>query len=172
MAEYSKKFVARYIERGPISLQKLSIQDDIITYSTKNGIALEFDPLEFLALLSSHIPQKYESITRYYGHYSCKLRGKRAKLKALISDSIDPIPEPSTPPSRTWAACMKRVLELNPLECPKCKSDMRIVAFLNDTREINKIMQSIGIPAPEPPLKIPTKDDLFSEIVDPTFDEF
>ena len=74
----SKKFVARYIERGPISLQKLSIQDDIITYSTKDGTAHEFDPLEFLALITSHIPQKYESITRYYGHYSSRLRGKRA----------------------------------------------------------------------------------------------
>lgn len=165
----SKKFVARYIERGPISLQKISIQDDIITYSTNDGTAHEFDPLEFLALLTSHIPQKYESITRYYGHYSCRSRGRRVKATC---NQIEPIPEPISPPSRNWAACMKRVLELNPLECPKCKSNMRIVAFLNDTREINKIMESLGIPAPEPPPKIPNKRDLFSQIVDPTYDEF
>ena len=95
----SKKFVARYIERGPISLQKLSIQDDIITYSTKDGTAHEFDPLEFLAPLSSHIPQEYESITRYYGHYSSRLRGKRAKA---TSNQIEPLPGPISPPSRTW----------------------------------------------------------------------
>jgi hypothetical protein len=67
----SKRFVARYIERGPVSLEKLSIQDDIITYTTKDGAAHEFDALEFLALLSTHITKPYESLTRYYGFWSC-----------------------------------------------------------------------------------------------------
>jgi hypothetical protein len=29
--------VARYIERGPVSLEKLSVDDDIITYTTKES---------------------------------------------------------------------------------------------------------------------------------------
>ena len=53
----SEQFVARYIERAPLSLEKLSIQDDIVTYSTKDGAAHEFDALEFLAELSAHIPK-------------------------------------------------------------------------------------------------------------------
>ncbi len=48
----SEQFVARYIERTPLSLEKLSIQDDIVTYATKDGAAHEFDALEFLAALS------------------------------------------------------------------------------------------------------------------------
>jgi len=32
-----------YIERGPISLEKLTIQDDIITYATKDERAHDFD---------------------------------------------------------------------------------------------------------------------------------
>jgi hypothetical protein len=51
----SAQFVARYIERAPLSLEKTSIQDDIVTYSTKDGTAHEFDALEFLATLSCHI---------------------------------------------------------------------------------------------------------------------
>ena len=51
----SEQFVARYIERAPLSLEKLSIQDDIVTYTTKDGAAHEFDTLEFLAELSAHI---------------------------------------------------------------------------------------------------------------------
>ena len=35
----SEQFVARYIERAPLSLEKLSIQDDIVTYTTKDGAA-------------------------------------------------------------------------------------------------------------------------------------
>jgi len=72
----SERFVARYIERGPVSLTKLSITDDIITYTTSDGTAHEFDALEFLALLSSQVPRPYESLTRYYGFYSCRVRGK------------------------------------------------------------------------------------------------
>jgi hypothetical protein len=49
----SEQFVARYIERAPLSLEKLSIQDDIVTYTTKDGAAHEFDALEFLAALLS-----------------------------------------------------------------------------------------------------------------------
>jgi hypothetical protein len=61
----SEQFVARYIERAPLeraplSLEKLSIQDDIVTYTTKDGAAHEFDALEFLAALSVHIPKTYE----------------------------------------------------------------------------------------------------------------
>ena len=35
----SEQFVARYIERGPLALEKLSIQDDIVTYTTKDDVA-------------------------------------------------------------------------------------------------------------------------------------
>ncbi len=85
--EQSDKFVARYVERGPLSLEKLSIEDgqngmepataSLVVYTTKDGTTHEFDALEVLALLSSHIPNSYESITRYYGYYSCRARGER-----------------------------------------------------------------------------------------------
>jgi len=149
----SERFVARYIERGPISLEKLSIQDDIVTYTTKEGKAHEFDGLEFLALLSSHIARPYESLTRYFGFYSCRSRGER--IKRLSTPLIEDLPEPKTKASSTWASCMKRVLEINPLECPKCQSEMRIVAFVHDTAEINKIMRSLDFPDFKPPAPLP-----------------
>ena len=34
----SERFVARYIERAPLSLEKLSMQDDIVIYTTKEGV--------------------------------------------------------------------------------------------------------------------------------------
>ena len=59
--------MARYIERAPLSLEKLFIQDNSIAYCTKDATAHEFDALEFFAELSCHIPKTYESITIYYG---------------------------------------------------------------------------------------------------------
>jgi hypothetical protein len=157
------KFVARYIERGPISLEKLTIQDDIITYTTKDERAHEFDAMEFLALLLCHIPKPYESTSRYYGWYSCRARGERKK-RSPVQDS--PPLEPAGRPSLTWAQCFKRIYEINPLECPKCQSEMRIIAFVTNEREISKIATSLGIPkatAPPPTPQAP-QQELFEEI--------
>jgi hypothetical protein len=56
------------------------LDGDRVTYRTKEGRAHELDGFEFLALLSSHIAKPYESLTRYYGWYSCRARGERQKL--------------------------------------------------------------------------------------------
>jgi hypothetical protein len=150
-------FVARYIERCSLSLEKLSIDEDIVTYTTNDGRAHEFDALEFLALLSTGIPKPGESVIRYYGRYSCRGRGERAKEAAVMAKTGEALenPEPTQKPSATWAQCMKRILEIDPLECPKCGSQMRIIAFVHDCREIEKIMQSLGIPKSQAPPPIP-----------------
>jgi len=67
--------------------------------------------------------------------------------------------------SSSWAAVIKQVHELNPLECPRCKGTRRIIAFLEDSAEIKKIMPSLRLPdfkAPAP-LKTgpPEQDDLW-----------
>jgi hypothetical protein len=152
----SERFVARYIERGPLSLEKLSITDDIVTYTTSDGKAHEFDALELLALLSCQIPRPYESLTRYYGYYSCRARGKRKKqlLQAQQAEE-NSMSEAPAKPSSSWAACIKRIYEVDPLECPKCKNKMRIIAFMHDPLEINKLTESAGIENFHPPPKIP-----------------
>lgn len=167
--EGSEKFVARYVERGPLSLEKLSLQDDIVTYTTKDGTAHEFDAVEFLALLSAHIPKPYESTTRYYGWYSSRARGERKKISAPELAEVQH--EPKNKPSSSWARCIKQIYELDPLECPKCKSKMRILSFLHDTLEIKNIMKSLGIPdhtAPPPIPDVSRQCPIFDEI--PTYD--
>jgi hypothetical protein len=143
----SEQFVARYIERAPLSLEKLSIQEDIVTYTTKDGAAHEFDALQFLALLSAQVPKPYESLTRYFGRYSCRRRGERAKKLS------PPLAEEKEQESHyrhefrksSWAACIKRIYEINPLECPHCKAQMRIIALIQDEHSIKDIMKSQGL---------------------------
>jgi hypothetical protein len=158
------RFVARYIERGPLSLEKLSITDDIVSYSTNDGSTHEFDALEFLALMSCQIPKPYESLTRYYGWYSCRARGERAKGTSIppSDDAAEPRPSPSV----SWASCMKRIFEIDPLECPRCKGTMRIVAFLTNQQDILAIADALRIPHAQAPPKLPrppTKE-FFDEI--------
>jgi len=178
----SSQFVARYIERGPLSLEKLSLQDDIVTYTTKDNTAHDFDALEFLALLSAQIPRTYESICRYIGRYSSRNRGERKKKAAALTLVLGEerkleVHEPPRKPS-SWAACIKRIYEVDPLECPKCRSTMRIVAFIQDEYAIRDIMKSQGIPDFRPPPRIPKYIDTSEaldnvveyDLIDPEFD--
>jgi hypothetical protein len=147
------RFVARYIERGPLALEKLSITDDIVSYSTNDGATHEFDALQVLALMSCHVPKPYESVTRYYGWYSCRARGERAKRMPILDCAA--AQEQITEPSVSWAACMKRIFEIDPLQCPRCKGQMRIIAFLSDESEILKIADALHIPRAHSPPRFP-----------------
>ena len=146
------------------------MQDDIVTYTTKDGTAHEYDVLEFLALLSAQVPNRGESVTRYFGRYSSRARGERKKKEraaasaTILSGGDEPFEEKHKP-SLSWAECMKRFYEIDPLACPKCGSQMRIIAFLTDHHEIEKIMKSQGIAKAQapPPIalpKLPASDGL------------
>jgi hypothetical protein len=129
------------------------MQDDVVTYSTKDGAAHQFDALEFLAALRCHVPMTYESITRYYGRYSCKRRGEHAKLSPPAEEHESDYRRQFRRSS--WVACIKRIYEIDPLECPTCKAQMRIIAFIQDAYSIKDIMKAQGIRDFQAPPPIP-----------------
>jgi hypothetical protein len=71
----------------------------------------------------------------------------------------------------SWAACIKRIYEIDPLECPRCKAQMRIIAFIQDEHSIKDIMKAQGIPdfqAPPPLLKFIDTTEAIDEL--PSYD--
>jgi hypothetical protein len=122
-----------------------------------------FDPLDFLAEVTQHIPNKGEHQIRYYGFYSNKKRGMRQDRKAA---AVPGQPEPDTTFRRkcrmTWAALIKCVYEacaelgrsVDPLKCPKCGGEMRIISFIDEEAIIQKILKHCGLwkeQSPRPP---------------------
>jgi len=72
-----------------------------------------------------------------------------------------------------WAACIKRVYEIDPLECPTCKAQMRIIAFIQDAHSIKDIMKAQGIPDFQAPPSIPKFIDAVEAIDElPSYDSF
>ena len=41
---------------------------------------------------------------------------------------------------------LKKVYEIDPLQCPKCGGSMKIKAFIHDPEEISRICESLGLP--------------------------
>ena len=52
----------------------------------------------------------------------------------------------------TWPELMKRVWELDVLECPRCLGQMKIVAAIHSPDAIRKILDSMGLPSRAPPI--------------------
>jgi hypothetical protein len=128
-----------------------------------------FEPLDFLASVTQHIPNKGEHQIRYYGWYSNKSRGMR-QHKAQASEDTS-APEPLNAYKLkcrlTWAALIKCVYEVDPLKCTKCGAEMKIVGFVERKSSdlIRMWLSAAGLwkepvprapPEPEPILKVAT----------------
>ena len=48
-----------------------------------------------------------------------------------------------------WARLIRKVYEADPLECPRCKGPMRIIALIEDPAVVRRILQHLGRWAPE-----------------------
>ena len=72
--------------------------------------------------MSVHIPKIYESLTRYYGRYSSRRRGERAKLSFIpatnttqeeVTQNKAESDYRSEFKRSAWAACIKRIYEID-----------------------------------------------------------
>lgn len=190
----AREKLAAYVLHAPISLDRMNYDEaqGTVNYKPKpptpdsppapaggpiaDGGSARFDPLDWLAAVTSHIPNKGQQLVRYSGWYSNKSRGcrKKAELEkaALAAAALDGgTPGASSPPVelpggavaaavnegadddtpfrkqclRAWARLIQRVYEIDPLRCPKCKSPMRFVAFIEEDSVIRKILNHLGL---------------------------
>jgi hypothetical protein len=72
------------------------------------------DALDWIALVTSHIPDPHQQMVRCYGRYSNASRGKRRKqtVPAPWNTGLDSAPQPDSPAQRfgrqrrrSWAGC-------------------------------------------------------------------
>ena len=200
--------LVQYISRCPFSLEriiKLTDTDHVVykaehkncrrfpepgDETLKGGASRNFqvfDPLDFIAEITQHIPNKGEHTIRYYGFYSNKARGMRAE-SALperrdgtakqdnLADIEIEVREEDTPQRKVcrsrWAAMIQKVYEIDPLKCPKCGEQMRIIAFIEKRDQhdvVKKILKHCNL-WKEPKSRAPPKFTLEPEYI--PMDEF
>jgi len=144
----SMENLARYIIRASFSSERLSYvsEDSKVLYKSKSGNdTKEFDAVDFIASITSHIPNQNEQTVRYYGYYSNVCRGRRKKKGIGQYDYVIEEEKDYKVCSKSWARLIKKIYEVDPLLCPKCKGQMRIIAFIEDYKVIKKILDWLGI---------------------------
>ena len=104
--------LARYCARNPVARERLTYDRaaKVVTYRSDKSDGPTagtetVDPLEFLARVLVHIPDKGHVTTRYYGWYANRPRGMRGKAEPAAADGPPAIvPAPRLAPSRPPAA--------------------------------------------------------------------
>jgi hypothetical protein len=142
--------LARYIIRASFSQERMTyIQEESkVVYRSKDDKKEKiFDALEWLAAMCSHVPNKGEQMVRYYGYYSNVSRGKRKMLEEdeLIPSILEPKEGSSKEYRKNWARLIQKIYEVDPLMCPKCSSQMRIISVIEDEEVIKKILKHLGL---------------------------
>ena len=99
-----------------------------------------------LPQLTQHAPEPNKHLVRFFGWYSNKTRGLRARTTA--TGAADPGPTPAARTARRrWAALIKRIWQVDPLACPRCGGPMKILSFINPWQRdvIDRILDHCGL---------------------------
>lgn len=93
-----------------------------------------------------HTSNKGEQLVQCYGFYRNILRGKWRKRKQdyLVPSILNPNGS-SKAYCKNWAWLILKIYGVDPLTCPKCQGDMRIISFLNDRDVIKKILKHMDL---------------------------
>jgi len=135
--------------RPLLSLKRLSFDETggKVRYQySRHGLQEEsMDYLEFIARVTSHIPDKGQVMVRYYGLYSNAHRGKIRKAASTLSPP--PIIEDKSNyvPSKGWAEMIRKVHEVDPLCCPSCGGQMRVISFIEEPKAIDRIIAHLEL---------------------------
>ena len=154
----ARRRLAQYMLRAPFALEKMSYDPEsgTILYRSRMHKTLKrnfqiMHGADWLAQLCWHVPDRFEHLVSYAGWYSNRSRGKRRRKDAQPAE-IAPREVDVREAARvrsTWARLIHKVYEVDPLECPRCKGPMRVIALIEDKAVIRKILTHLGLWAPQ-----------------------
>jgi len=171
--------LCRYGLRAPFSLDRISTTPDgrvrlqlLRPWPNPAGrTEIVLDPQAFLRRLAALVPAPYQNLVRYHGVFAnrSRLRPLLPKPPARIVVPLAPAPALANPNATTstdegatatasrphrmsWAALLKRVLDVDALVCPGCGAAMVVLAFLTDPPVVRRILDHLDLPSIAPKL--------------------
>jgi hypothetical protein len=173
LGESAQESLSEYIARPPISLKKIRygpFKGRVLFHTTyseyfKQNVHM-FEALDFLAELTQHIPPKRLQLIRRYGLYASRTKGwwdrmpwvaerapdswKATHQNSAAADDLGYHPLSSGEEEvdidarkRAWTRLLAKVYEVDPLVCPKCGADMKVIAVIEDPDELKRILRHL-----------------------------
>ena len=141
--------VGKYMIRPVLALERLTFlePEGKVGYRWgRDGAEQEtMDYLEFIARVTSHIPDKGQVMVRYSGLYANAHRGK-VKKESQSPTALRIVEEELRRlPSKGWAAMIRKVYEVDPMICSKCGGRMKVVAFITEVAVVDRIIDHLKL---------------------------
>jgi hypothetical protein len=165
--------LARYIAKPHFALGKMKYAPVSNTVLYHGGMHagrkqnfVVFAATDFLAAVTSHIPNHRQKYINFYGTYSNRTRGKQAADNEP-HDTLSPATESQKEFRKTWAMLIQQVWEVDPLVCPECGKEMKVVQIIQADPDVQadrllesgKPQNSTGPPMPESEITYEPFDD-------------
>jgi hypothetical protein len=177
----AREALSQYIARPPVSLKKLLVEeggtDSVLYYTAYNPYfrtnSKLFPATEFLVEVLQHLPDAGARLIRRYGLYSSRSRGtwsRKPHLLRLAPDGwkkdhqsrpalhLGPAPQDTpdlsvsaTESRSAWARLLAKIYEVDPLRCPRCGCQMRVLAVITDPPQILRILRHLIKTGAAPP---------------------
>ncbi len=144
----------RYCARPCFVSENLRMNGPWIVYrlskpNYKGRKFIQLDPMEFLDRIAAFIPLPRRHRRHYHGVFAPNAPLRKMVRACAKRESFNPTCTRSTVEktrraSLEWAEMIKRIYEIDPLQCSKCGKNIKIIGFVTHQAEINRILKRIG----------------------------
>ena len=154
-------------DAAPILDDRLRLREDgrvelgLKTPWRDGTVALILTPERLVARLAALVPRPEKNLVRYHGVFAPNASDRAAVVPAA-GDASEPEFETSPGPRRPrtgryllWAELLKRVFEVDVLECPRCRGRLRLICAVVDARSARRYLAGTGRAEPEPAARPP-----------------
>jgi hypothetical protein len=165
-----------YFLRPALSLKQLTYKPEkgLVRYQvlkTNGGPSYhEWPAAEFVGRVAALVPHPRKHMVRYYGALgprsplraavtaATKGQASSAELEAgygvtLAAKVTREARRAAGAAGRAWAACLRKIFEVDPVKCVKCGGEMKLVSVILDDRELDRILAHQGWPTEFPKTK-------------------
>jgi Zn-finger nucleic acid-binding protein len=165
-----------YFLRPALSLKQLTYKPEkgLVRYQvlkTNGGPSYhEWPAAEFVGRVAALVPHPRKHMVRYYGAL-----GPRSPLRAAVTAATQgrassaeleggyrvtlaakvtrEVRRAAGAAGRAWAACLRKIFEVDPVKCVRCGGEMKLVSVILDDRELDRILAHQGWPTKFPKTK-------------------
>lgn len=155
----------RYMKRPAVALARIAFEpgkDKVVYTAPFNPMLgtdrIEVDALEFIAKVLMHVPDRNKRRVMGYGLYSNRGLGERRKARrggeAVAVISYEPETDADAfarKKRQSWARLIRKVFEISPLTCPRCRAEMKVVSVITDIAVIDQILRHLQKTSRAPP---------------------
>jgi hypothetical protein len=116
-----------------------------------------FDALDWVHAVTRQIPDSRQHMVRYQGAYANRVRklyrveevepggpgageGVLEQGRVGVGESEEQVSELAGQRRRSWARLLRRIYEVDPLVCPRCAGELKIVSVITDPVVIDEIL--------------------------------